>query len=162
LAQGATLIGYCGARDTHARTWPTGDIGHLDEDGYLYLDGRKKDFFVTAYGRNVSPEWIEAALAGEPAIGQAWVSGEARPWIAAVVTPKNGATDAAVRSAIDRVNQSLPDYARVQGWIRSREPFSANSGELTGNGRLRRHALRGRYQTQLETLYREEAHEFLR
>jgi len=162
LAQGATLIGYCGARETHARTWPTGDIGHLDEDGYLYLDGRKKDFFVTAYGRNVSPEWIEAALAGEPAIGQAWVSGEARPWIAVVVTPKNGATDAAVRSAIDRVNQSLPDYARVQGWIRSREPFSANSGELTGNGRLRRHALRGRYQTQLETLYREEAHEFLR
>jgi len=162
LAQGATLIGYCGARETHVHAWPTGDIGRLDEDGYLYLEGRKKDFFVTSYGRNVSPEWIEAALAGEPAIAQVWVSGEARPWIAAVVTPKNGAADVAVTSAIDRVNESLPDYARVRRWIHSREPFSVNSGELTGNGRLRRHALRDRYQPQLESLYQKETHEFLR
>jgi len=162
LARGATLIGYCGARESGALPWPTGDIGHLDQDGYLYLEGRKKDFFVTSYGRNVSPEWIEAALTGEPEISQAWVSGEARPWIAAVVTPKNGATDFVIKAAIDRVNESLPDYARVRRWIRSGAPFSADSGELTGNGRLRRRALRGRYGPQLESLYQERTHEILR
>jgi len=162
LAQGATLIGYCGASATATQPWPTGDIGRLDRDGYLYLEGRKKDFFVTAFGRNVSPEWIEAALTAQPEIAQAWVSGEARPWIAAVVTPKNGATDFVVKAAIERVNESLPDYAHVRRWIRSGEPFSVNRDELTANGRLRRHTLHGRYGPELESLYQERTHEFLR
>ena len=108
---------------------------------------------MTSYGRNVSPEWIETALTGEPEIAQAWVSGESRPWIAAVVTPRNGTPDDVVTAAIGRVNASLPDYARVQRWIRSHEPFSAGSGELTGNGRLRRQALHERYGTDVESLY---------
>lgn len=161
LAQGAALIGYCGTGESARRPWPTGDIGHLDRDGFLHLEGRKKDFFVTSYGRNVSPEWIEAALSGEPEIAQAWVSGEARPWVAAVLTPENGTTDAAVNTAIDRVNEALPHYARVRQWIRSQEPFSVSRGELTGYGRLRRQVLRCRYGPQIESLYEERTHELL-
>ncbi len=161
LAKGATLLGYCGAAEAAASPWPTGDIGHLDEEGYLHLEGRKKDFFVTSYGRNVSPEWIEAALTAEPEIAQAWVSGEARPWVAAVIAAKNGTADSQLEAAIDRVNESLPDYARVRRWIHSEEPFSLARGELTGNGRLRRHALLRRYGRQLEPLYHEKTHELL-
>ncbi len=162
LAEGALFLGYCPAGAPITPPWPTGDIGRVDGDGYVYLEGRKKDFFVTSYGRNVSPEWIETALNAEPEIAQAWVSGEARPWIAAIVTPQNGTPDSSVDAAIERVNASLPDYARVQHWIRSRQPFSADRGELTGNGRLRRHALRERYRSQIESLYLERTYELLR
>jgi len=162
LADGAMLLGYCRETSSVPHPWPTGDIGRIDDDGYLYLQGRKKDFFVTSYGRNVSPEWVECALTGEPEIAQAWVSGEARPWIAAVVTPKHGTPDQAVTAAIDRANASLPDYARVRRWVRSREPFSMGSGELTGNGRLRRYTLNEHYGTLVESLYAETTDEFLR
>jgi long-subunit acyl-CoA synthetase (AMP-forming) len=162
LAEGALLLGYCPAGADVNHPWPTGDIGRLDEGGYLHIEGRKKDFFVTSYGRNVSPEWIESALTAEPEIAQAWVSGEARPWIAAVVTPRNGTPDHVVNAAIGRVNAALPDYARVERWIRSHEPFSARGGELTGNGRLRRHALGKRYGPEIESLYQERTHELLR
>lgn len=155
LADGALLLGYIPGTDRAAQPWPTGDIGRVDADGYLYLEGRKKDFFVTSYGRNVSPEWIETVLTGEPEIVQAWVCGESRPWITAVVTPKNGTPDHVVNAAIGRVNASLPDYARVHRWIRSHKPFSARGGELTGNGRLRRHALSELYGTDIESLYLE-------
>jgi long-subunit acyl-CoA synthetase (AMP-forming) len=162
LADGALFLGYSPGGAPVIAPWATGDIGRLDPDGFLYLEGRRKDFFVTSYGRNVSPEWIETALTGEPEIAQAWVSGESRPWIAAVVTPRNGTPDSVVAAAIGRVNASLPDYARVQRWIRSHEPFSARSEELTGNGRLRRHALRKRYGARIESLYQERTHEVLR
>lgn len=161
LTDGALFLGYCPDGAPVTGPWPTGDIGRLDSDGFLHLEGRKKDFFVTSYGRNVSPEWIETALTGEPEIAQAWVSGESRPWIAAVVTPRNGTPDSVVSAAIGRVNASFPDYARVRRWIRSHEPFSARSDELTGNGRLRRHALRKRYGPQIESLYHERTHEVL-
>jgi long-chain acyl-CoA synthetase len=158
FAAGATLLGYHGGTAPAAEAWPTGDIGHLDAEGYLHITGRKKDCFISSYGRNVSPEWIEATLALEPAIAQAWVSGEARPWVAAVITPAPGQTDAAVRAAVTRANRGLPGYAQVQRWIRSTESFSIATGELTANGRLRRAQLAARYQADIDNLYQEEPH----
>ncbi|MBI3042520.1 MAG: AMP-binding protein [Betaproteobacteria bacterium] len=158
-AAGATLLGYRGASAHAGDAWPTGDFGHLDAEGYLHVTGRKKDCFITSYGRNVSPEWIEAALTLEPAIAQAWVSGEARPWAAAVITPAPDQSDAAVSAAVGRANRTLPDYAQVRRWTRSNEPFSAANGELTANGRLRRAQLAARYQPAVESLYQGEPHE---
>lgn len=162
LVAGATLLGYCGDATPAADPWPTGDLGRLDAEGYLHVTGRKKNCFITAYGRNVSPEWIEAALLLEPPIAQAWVCGEARPWAAAVVTPRRGYSDAEVTAAIARTNGTLPDYARVQRWVRAREPFSGQNGELTANGRLRRAQIAARYQPAVDALYQEEIHEFSR
>ena len=59
--------------------WPTGDIGHFDGDGYLYLAGRKKNQFITSFGRNVNPEWVEAELTQGGVILQAFVHGEGLP-----------------------------------------------------------------------------------
>ncbi|HET9405173.1 MAG TPA: AMP-binding protein [Burkholderiales bacterium] len=157
-AAGATLLGYHGAAAPAGNAWPTGDIGHLDDEGYLHITGRKKDCFISSYGRNVSPEWIEAALTLEPAIAQAWATGEARPWVAAVITPAPGQSDDAVNAAVARANRALPGYAQVRNWIASSESFSCSNGELTANGRLRRAALFARYQAAIDALYREETH----
>ena len=159
---GATLLGYRGAPAPAGEALPTGDLGYLDAEGYLHVTGRKKDCFITSHGRNVSPEWIEASLTLEPAIAQAWVCGEARPWVAAVIHPARGQSDAAITAAITRVNGTLPAYAQVRRWTRSREPFAPGNGQMTANGRLRRSELAVRYRTDIENLYQEEAHELSR
>lgn len=155
LVSGATTLGYCGKPQRAADPWPTGDVGYVDRDGYLYLTGRKRNIFVTSFGRNVSPEWVEAELMAAPEIAQAWVWGEARPWNAAVITPAPRHTRHEVSAAVEHANHALPDYARVHTWIAAEHAFSFESGELTANGRLRRDALLRHYQHALDRLYQE-------
>jgi long-subunit acyl-CoA synthetase (AMP-forming) len=154
LIGGATLLGYCGLEAPAAEPWPSGDLGYLD-DGYLYLTGRKKNVFITSFGRNVSPEWVESELTALPAIAQAWVWGEARPWNVAVITPAPGSERAHIDTAVTRANQELPEYARVSNWILSDSPFSLAGGELTANGRLRRDVLAAHYRPRIDRLYTE-------
>lgn len=160
LVRGAACLGYAGETTPVGETWPTGDIGHRDGEGFLHVTGRKKDIFITAFGRNVSPEWVESELALQPAILQAWVHGEARPWNAAVIVARPGAAAADVTAAITAANRNLPGYAQVRQWLPARETFSCANGELTTNGRLRRTAIAARYAPDLEHLYTEYACEF--
>src|SRR5574340_82118 len=158
LVAGATLLGYTGDAPLQPDGfWPTGDIGHLDEEGFLHLTGRKKNIFITSFGRNVSPEWVERELTLHPAIAQAAVFGEARPWNVAVIVPRGATPEAlaAVNQAIDEANRVLPDYARVKHWIPAQTPFLPQNGQLTANGRLKRDAIWRLYQTSIEQLYRE-------
>jgi long-subunit acyl-CoA synthetase (AMP-forming) len=135
------MLGYLGEPPLRDEWLATGDLGSL-EDGFLTLHGRKKHMFVTAYGRNVNPEWVEAELAQQAPIAQAWLHGEARAANVAVLVPRHAAcTDAQLEAAVREVNARLPDYARVHQWVRAREPFSAANGLATANGRLRRAAI---------------------
>uniref|UniRef100_UPI001032C606 AMP-binding protein n=1 Tax=Pseudomonas antarctica TaxID=219572 RepID=UPI001032C606 len=79
LIKGSTLLGYLGHSEQPEQWWPSGDLGTFDEDGFLYLKGRKKHQFVTSYGRNVNPDWVEAELTQSGVIAQAFVYGEALP-----------------------------------------------------------------------------------
>ncbi len=89
LVAGATLLGYSNDAPLQPGAfWPTGDTGYLDAQGFLHLTGRKKNIFITSFGRNVSPEWVERELTLHPAIAQAAVFGEARPWNVAVIVPR--------------------------------------------------------------------------
>ncbi|MDD2916140.1 MAG: AMP-binding protein [Gallionella sp.] len=158
LVAGATLLGYTGGEPLQPGTfWPTGDIGHLDEEGFLHLTGRKKNIFITSFGRNVSPEWVERELTLHPAIAQAAVFGEARPWNMAVIVPRGNSPEIihAVNQAIEQANSGLPDYARVKYWLPAQAPFLPQNGQLTANGRLKREAIWSLYQTSIEQLYRE-------
>jgi long-chain acyl-CoA synthetase len=138
LVSGAGVLGYLDAPHKPEQPWPTGDIGHF-EDGFLVIHGRKKNQFITAYGRNVNPEWVESELCSSGRIRQALVWGEGLPINMAVLTPANDSvTDQQLQQAVDQVNQGLPDYARVGHWCRTREPLTAANGLLTSNGRLRR------------------------
>lgn len=159
LVDGPHFPGYLG--DTAApRPWPTGDIGYLDDDGYLHLQGRKKSLFITSFGRNVAPEWVERELASQPGILQAAVFGEARPFNAAVITAPPGHSDAAIADAIEIANLGLPDYARVARFVRSRQPFTVHNQQLTGNGRLRRAEIWAAYSESINALYPENLHVF--
>ena len=154
LAGGATLLGYTGDVPVSADAyWPTGDIGYLDDDGYLHLTGRKKNIFITSFGRNVSPEWVERELTLHPAIAQAAVFGEARPWNVALIVPRPNATEQDIVQAIAEANLVLPDYARVKCWMPAKAPFLPQNGQLTANGRLKRDAILAQYQADMDKLY---------
>jgi long-chain acyl-CoA synthetase len=141
LVHGARPLGYLGDRGPVPDPWPTGDIGSI-EDGYLVIRGRRKNQFITAYGRNVNPEWIEAELTHHPAIAQAVVHGEALPLNLALIVPRGPAvTRGDIEQAIAQVNHRLPDYARIGAWLPAGEPFTPENGLLTANGRLRRDAV---------------------
>jgi long-subunit acyl-CoA synthetase (AMP-forming) len=167
LVAGATLLGYTGDAPVQAgegastKFWPTGDIGHLDEQGFLHLTGRKKNIFITSFGRNVSPEWVERELTLHPAIAQAAVFGEARPWNVAVIVPRGATPEAigAVNQAIEEANRVLPDYAQVKYWLPAQTPFLPQNGQLTANGRLKREAIWQLYQPAIEQLYKENSTE---
>ena len=134
----------------------TGDLGEIDADGYVYVRGRRRNRFITSFGRNVTPEWVERELLHEPQLAQAMVIGEARPWVAALLWPRPGAGDAAsIAAAVARANARLPDYAQVRAWVCIEESPAELAELLTANGRLRRDAVLARHGAQLESLYEE-------
>jgi long-subunit acyl-CoA synthetase (AMP-forming) len=149
----AAFLGYLNdPAAVQSPRFATGDLGHLDHDGYLRLSGRRKNLLVTAFGRNVAPEWIEAALTAQTEIVQAVTLGEARPWLAAVLVPRPGTRATALSHAVERVNAGLPDYARIRAWI-SAEPFTAGNGLATGNSRPLRAAIAARHADAVNMLY---------
>ena len=160
LVRGAGFLGYTGDSTITGEPWHTGDLGRIDTEGFLHLTGRKKDLFITTFGRNVAPDWVESELALQPAIAQAWVHGEARPWNTAVIVARSGATAQDVSAAIAAANRKLPGYAQVRHWLPADEPFSCENGELTTNGRMRRAVIAARYAPHVDRLYLEQPCEF--
>lgn len=136
----------------------TGDLGEIDADGYVYVRGRRRNRFITSFGRNVTPEWVERELRHEPQFALAMVVGEARPWVAALLWPSAaGSEPGGIESAIARVNARLPDYAQVRGWVCASDSPDELARLLTANGRLRREAVLARHGARLDALYSPEA-----
>jgi long-subunit acyl-CoA synthetase (AMP-forming)/heme oxygenase len=142
LVAGALFSGYLGDPTPVPAWWPSGDLGRVDEAGRVFIHGRKKHVLITAYGRNLSPEWVETALRSHPAVLQAVVFGDGEPALSAVLWPTQaGLPDAVLQQAVEAANATLPDYARVQRWVRGRAAFSASTGLATANGRPQRAAI---------------------
>ncbi len=157
LVRGATMLGYLGEHkpsqaDDH-KWLATGDIGHLDDGGYLYIQGRKGNQLINSFGRNLSPEWIEAELCASPLISQACLFGDSRPFNVAVITTAAAVDADNVDDWINQLNIRLPDYARIGQWIATPQPFTPSNDQLTANGRLRRCQIASAYQTQIEQCY---------
>jgi long-chain acyl-CoA synthetase len=133
----------------------TGDLGHLDADGFLYIDGRKKNLIITSFGRNVSPEWPESLLERESVVSQCLVFGDNQSSLSVLLVPANGRVfDHELAAAVDRVNAQLPDYAQITTWQRASQAFTPVNGLVTPNGRPRRAAI-------LQSLTEESHHEAL-
>ncbi|MCB2051039.1 MAG: AMP-binding protein, partial [Novosphingobium sp.] len=141
LLEGPLCLGTIGGK-APATPFATGDTGRIDEHGRLWIEGRKSSLIVTSYGRNIAPEWVEAALLAQPEIAQAMVYGDGEPAPMALLVPAQPDSDLA--AAVARANATLPGYAHVRDW-REAAHFAPANGRLTGNGRLRRKAIAEAY-----------------
>ncbi len=151
---GVRCLSYLGEDAPPPGAIATGDLGHVDDEGFVHVTGRRKHMFITAFGRNVSPEWVESELLQHPLFAQAIVLGEARPFNVAVAWLRQpGADNATVQCALAAINAGLPDYAHITRVIRADRPFSAADGLLTDNGRPRRDAIAHAYADAIARAY---------
>ena len=153
IVQGDVFRGYLGQSAGRRDQWATGDLGKVDEDGFLYITGRKKSAYSTAYGRNIAPEWVESELVSHPAIAQAAVFGEARPFNVAVIVPRGVAALPHIAGAVAQANLRLPEYARVSRWHIAAEPFTPANGLGSPAGVINRRGVAARYSVQIEGCY---------
>ena len=152
VIEGQAMLGYLGELEQPLDRIYTGDLGYIDEDGYIFISGRKNNKIVSSFGRNISPEWVEASLSSSSAITQVAVFGEARPSLSAViVSPLTSTIE--IKNTIDECNKHLPDYAQIRHWHRAEQPFTPDNNLLTNNGRLKRINIEKAYQQQLAALY---------
>jgi long-chain acyl-CoA synthetase len=153
----------------------TGDIGEVDEDGYIKITGRKKDIIITAGGKNITPANLEAEIKQQPLVSQCVVIGDRRPYLVALVTldPEEAATYAKqhglpedpealasneqVKAAIDaHVEQINQKFARVEQVKKIRilpHDLSQAGGELTPTMKVKRAAVASKYENEIDELY---------
>ncbi|CAN5413631.1 AMP-dependent synthetase/ligase [soil metagenome] len=147
---GCLMAGYLGDSPLETTWWPTGDRGSIDADGFVHIDGRLKHVIITAFGRNVSAEWVETYLRNAPGIAEAVVFGESQATLSAVIWPLvDDASNEALGQSIQVANAQLPDYARIGAWVRATAAFSTSDGMTTPNGKPRRSAIFDRHATDL-------------
>jgi long-chain acyl-CoA synthetase len=152
----------------------TGDVGMIDEDGYLRITDRKRDFIKNSGGEMISPAHIEGYLTLEPEISQVMVFGDRRPYLVAVVVPDPEFVAAyaegeappdlnalaadpgftrAIGAAVNRVNLTLMPSERVRRFVVATEAFSIANGQMTPTLKIKRHVIRERYSAALDALY---------
>ena len=152
--RGTLMSGYLGEPPLSCDWLPTGDLGSIDKEGFVTVDGRIKNMFVTAYGRNINPEWVEAELTQHPSVGQALVVGEARATNLALIWPRFETSVEALQVIVDDANSRLPDYARVHDFLVMEEALDPSL--MTANGRLKRQDVMNQYAARIAAHYETE------
>uniref|UniRef100_A0AAU3HVN9 Acyl-CoA synthetase n=1 Tax=Streptomyces sp. NBC_01393 TaxID=2903851 RepID=A0AAU3HVN9_9ACTN len=155
----------------------TGDLGALDQDGYLTITGRKKDILITTGGKNVSPAVLEDRLRGRAPVGQCLVVGDNRPFVAALITLDAEAVAhwlavrglpadtplsdlvgdprmrADVQKAVDHANDAVSRAESIRAFALVEGEFTEDNGLLTPSLKVRRHAVTTAYAAEIEALY---------
>lgn len=153
----------------------TGDIGFIDEDGYLQITDRKKDIIVNSGGDNISPQRIEGYLSLEKEIAQCMVYGDQRSHLVALIIPdeeyafewakkneqpqdlnalvKNDKFYEEISKAVTQVNSQLSKIDKVRKFILSGEPFTVENEQMTPTLKIRRHVIEDQYGDALSKLY---------
>ncbi|MEV7438552.1 AMP-dependent synthetase/ligase [Streptomyces griseoviridis] len=155
----------------------TGDLGSLDEDGYLTITGRKKEILVTSGGKSVSPGVLEERVRDHPLVNQCIVVGNDRPYIAALITLDHEAIDhwlamrvkprlspaelvrdadleAEVRRAVVAANTLVSQAESIRTFRILAQPFTEEHGLLTPSLKLKRKAIETAYAAEVDALYR--------
>jgi long-chain acyl-CoA synthetase len=135
----------------------TGDLGHIDEDGFLTITDRKKDILVTAGGKNVAPQNLENALKTSPLVSQALVVGDKRPYVAALITlaedvPRHGA-EARIQEVVDEVNRERSRFEQIKRFTILPRDFTAEEDEVTPTLKLKRRVCEQHFAAEIDALY---------
>ena len=138
----------------------TGDVGELDEDGWLKITDRKKDLIITAGGKNIAPQNLENALKASRFVSQAVVVGDRRPYVTALITldpveVEGAGRDARelVQEAVDDVNRDRARVEQIKRFAILPRDFSQEEGELTPTLKLRRKIVHEHFADEIENLY---------
>ncbi|CAN1645009.1 FAA1 Long-chain acyl-CoA synthetases (AMP-forming) [Candidatus Nanopelagicaceae bacterium] len=154
----------------------SGDLGRLDDEGYLYITGRKKELIVTAGGKNVAPAVLEDRLRAHPLVSQCMVVGDNQPFIASLVTidqdmlkgwiaanNKSGATIdtlvndpdliAVIQTAVDEANKAVSKAESIRKFVILPGDFTIAGGELTAKLSLKRHVIAQKYAAEITALF---------
>jgi long-subunit acyl-CoA synthetase (AMP-forming) len=145
VVSGPTIMdGYLN-REPATNTWRTGDMGRWDDAGNLIVEGRRDSMLVTSFGRNVSPEWIEAMLASEQRVAAVAVTGHGQPALCAIIVPSPQGADWLYRAPkdeiitwIERACRDAPGYAVPKDYVVVPREHAASTGLFTANGRINR------------------------
>jgi long-chain acyl-CoA synthetase len=166
------------ASATDGEGWlPTGDIGTIDEDGFLTITDRKKELIITSAGKNIAPTRIENLMRAHPLVGYAVAIGDRRPYVTALVVldeeapvwtrnrglgeltyaeaTRHPAVIAEVQKAVDTANEMLSRPESVKRFTILASPWTAESGELTPKLSLRRAVISQRYADLIDAMYAE-------
>ena len=150
--------------------WRTGDIGRLDDDGFVWITDRKKELIVTSGGKNIAPQRLETLLRERPGISNAMVVGDRRPFVVALVTPDREAVAAThpelgdapvddpriialMASEVDAVNARLARFESIKRFAVVEPDFSVEGGELTVTLKLKRRVIADLHAPTIEELY---------
>jgi long-chain acyl-CoA synthetase len=139
----------------------TGDVGHLDEDGFLVITDRKKDIIVTAGGKNVAPQNLENELKAHRVISQVLVVGDRKPYVAALITvdPESThdmsetAVHDAVQGAVDSVNAERSRFEQIKRFTVLPREFTLEAEEMTPTLKLRRKVILDHFAHEAAALY---------
>jgi len=154
----------------------SGDLGRLDDDGFLYITGRKKEIIVTAGGKNVAPAVLEDRLRAHPLVSQCMVVGDNQPFIATLITidqdmlkgwiaanKKSGATIdtlindpdliAVIQTAVDEANKAVSKAESIRKFTILAQDFTIAGGELTAKLSLKRHVISQKYASEITALF---------
>ncbi|HYB80941.1 MAG TPA: long-chain fatty acid--CoA ligase, partial [Mycobacterium sp.] len=155
----------------------TGDLGAIDEDGFLTITGRKKEIIVTAGGKNVAPAVLEDQLRAHPLISQAMVVGDAKPFIGALITIDPEAIDgwkqhhhkaatasvgdlatdpdlvAEVEAAVKQANLAVSHAESIRKFRILPVDFTEDSGELTPTMKVKRNVVAEKFASEIEAIY---------
>ena len=133
----------------------TGDIGEIDNEGYLKITDRKKDIIVNAGGDNIAPSKIENLLANYPEIIQSYIYGDKKNYLVALIVVSKELEDRKnkIKVSIDKVNQELSIIEKIKKFIIIDDPFTIENQMLTPTMKIRRHQIKKVFGEQLEKLY---------
>jgi long-chain acyl-CoA synthetase len=139
----------------------SGDVGSIDEDGFVHITDRKKDILITAGGKNVAPANLENALKTAPLVSQALVIGDRRPYVAALITLDPAVADGIgsdeadrrVQAIVDGVNSELSRFEQIKRFRVLPRDFTAEDGEVTPTLKLKRRVVEQHFAAEIEELY---------